>query len=260
MSPASPDSPPQDSVLIQLGFKRELNYQFVVGSKDAVIQIFAYLPEGVAHALEIPVKSIRIDKLEAYDSDVIPYQATVALMYIPSNLVSKLEASLHTPSSLFWNNKNSPVNTIMSAIDPSIPIFPGTSHGSHTGGQGGDGPGSGNGGSAPGGDGGAGTGNSSGVRASAVGIGLGVVGAAALYGAAMFYVARRYRQKRKNHRRTSSVASGLSENSSRVASPSEGLMSDPAYGRNSRNSGGAGSGRTQMISAPVMSENSLGWN
>jgi hypothetical protein len=230
----------------------------VVGSKDAVIQIFAYLPEGVSHALEIPVKSIAIERLEAYESDVIDYQATVALMYIPSNLVSKLEASIHTPSSLFWNHPTGPVNTIMSAIDPSIPIWPGTPHGSQTGG--GPGPESGNGGSGPGGDGGAGTGNTSGVRVSAVGIGLGVVGAAALYGAAMFFVARRYRQKRKNHRRTSSIASGLSEDSSRVASPSEGLMSDPAYGRNSRNSGGAGSGRTQMISAPVMSENSLGWN
>jgi hypothetical protein len=74
------------------------------------------------------------------------------------------------------------------------------------------------------------------------------------YGAAMILVARRFKKKRQSHRRSSSVQTG-----------GDGWMSGPYNPENSRASQGSGdtsgrSVRTQQISAPVMSENSLGWN
>lgn len=92
--------------------------------------------------------------------------------------------------------------------------------------------------------------NSAPAKASAAGIAGAVVGGVALYGAAMALVARRYRNKKKNaHRRNSSVADSA-------------WMSGADGDRNSRGSNGTGgrSIQTAQISAPLRTENSLGWN
>lgn len=119
--------------------------------------------------------------------------------------------------------------------------------------------------------------NSSPVRAKSVGIAAGVVCGAAAYGAAMFFVARRYRKRKQSHRRSPSmlsspVLSGTSPDytvgagtalmsggrgdGDRSSTPHNGYY----YERNSRGSGHSGSTGRQQISAPVMAENSLGWN
>lgn len=263
---------PPNSKLIQLGFKDTLNFDFVATHTSAISQIFGFVPRGVGHGLEINPAKVAMNKLKPYKSSNSDYRVTLALMYIPEDLVDKLSVSLFNPNSRLYNHPDPPVRTIMSALDPSIPITPGDdskNKGSGSGGGGGDDSDGPNdkedGGKDKDKDDAGGSGKSSGVRASAVGIGLGVVGGAAIYGAAMFYVARRYRQKRRQHRRTSSLTSGVGEEGSSSgrdssqASMSDGHNAIPHRG-DSQNSGPAGSGRTQPISAPVMSENSLGWN
>ncbi|KAL1952441.1 hypothetical protein VTO42DRAFT_5474 [Malbranchea cinnamomea] len=252
---------PLNSQLVQLGFNNSLNYEFVATHSEAITQLFAYVPQGVTYGLGIHLSEVSMHKLAPYYSN-LPYTVTLAMLYIPRDMVNKLSASLVNPASELYNHPSPPVNLIMSMIDPSIPLIPGQIPDISQ-------PGS----DVPGdvsrpddendestdkddSDDAGGSGKSSGVRASAVGIGLGVVGGAALYGAAMFFVARRYRRKRKMHQRTSSLTGGYTDDS-RAGSPSEGFMSGF---RDSRNSGGTGSARTAMISAPVMSENSLGWN
>lgn len=232
-------------------------------NSHAVSQIIAFVPQGVSYGLDIDIPEVYIHKLAPYEGTV-DYRATLVMMYIPEDLVDKLGSLLANPLSALFTHPNPPIMTMMSMIDPTIPLIPGQEYQNPKPGN--QNPGSPDG---PGDDndegdddkenGGVdGSGNSSGVQASAVGIGLGVVGGAALYGAAMFFVARRYRRKRRMHRRTSSLTSGMGDDhSSRVASPSEGLVGN--Y-RDSHGSGGGGSARTAMISAPVMSENSLGWN
>ena len=256
---------PANSRLIQLGFKRELNYDFVAKNSYAVSQIIAFVPQGVSYGLEIELPQVYMHKLAPYDGTV-DYRATLAMMYIPEDLVDKLASLLANPLSALFTHPNPPIAKMMSLVDPTIPLIPGQDYqnprpgGQNPGSPGG--PGDDNDGERDGhkgNGGGDGSGNTSGVKASAVGIGLGVVGGAALYGAAMFFVARRYRRKRRMHRRTSSLTSGMDDDrSSGAASPSDGLMAG-GY-RDSHGSGGGGSARTAMISAPVMSENSLGWN
>ncbi|PGH15068.1 hypothetical protein AJ80_05693 [Polytolypa hystricis UAMH7299] len=262
---------PDDTALIQIGFNSSLSYEFIMGHTESANQVFAYVPMGVAYGLEIPNERAVPQLIQPLNTlRNREYTVAVILIYIPKPLVSELEMLLHNPNSLLFNNPTQPVRDIMMMIDPSIPLLAGEVSPSpgHDAGQanptdGGDGgPADENEGEGPGG-----AGNSSNVNTKSVGIGLGVVCGAAVYGAAMFFVARRYRKRRSMHRRSSSISTGSGSFDSEqhysdaFMSGARGGSVTPhgAGGRNSRTSG-AGSARTQMISAPVMSENSLGWN
>jgi hypothetical protein len=111
-------------------------------------------------------------------------------------------------------------------------------------------------------------------RARTAGIAVGALSLAGLYGAAMFIVARRYKRKRQGHQRASSLTSSQASSEMRytgAGSPalmggallSRDISSYGGYaagGRDSHGSGQSGSARTANISAPVATENSLGWN
>ena len=272
---------PQNTTLIQIGFNQSLNYDFVVANTLSQSQIFEFLPEGIAFGLNVPITNVTMQILVPYDTtqEGLDYVPTLALAYVPSDMVDSLGLDLHVPPSNFYNNPDVAVRTLVSAINPAFPILAGGKLGgangiSYTG-------------SSPSStatstvdDGaplGSGSGNSAPVNGTSVGIGVGVVCGAAAYGAAMFFVARRYKKRRQTHYRSPSLLnspvmsqgphdfmggahtalmSGGRGDSSRSMSPL-------GYGlRDSRGSGGSGSGSTvrQQISAPVMAENSLGWN
>jgi hypothetical protein len=261
--------------LIQLGFTYGLNYPFVVGSSTAVSQIFSYLPPGVSHGIEVTNNDVVMQYLQPYNTlATLGYITTLAMAYIPSDMVDPLQLSLLNPNSPLYNNPNPSVKTLMGMIDPSIPVLAGQS-------LNGGSPANGYGANPTGTD---GTGNgapigsdedsSAPVRPSSVGMAVGVVAGAAVYGAAMFLVARRYKKRRSLHQRSSSM---IDAGEPRYAGEGSALMTgargSAGYGgyrsttppggepgRDSRNSGRTGgSGRT-YISPPVMAENSLGWN
>jgi hypothetical protein len=260
--------------LIQVGFSYGLNYPFVVGSSTAVVQIFTYLPQGIARGIEVKDDAVVMQYLQPYNTLAsVGYIKTLAMAYIPSDMVSPLQLGLTNPNSGLYNHPSPSVQTLMGMIDPSIPVLAGESlnGGSPVNTNSGNAGGSdGNGQGAPiGSD----TDTSAPVRPSSVGIGVGVVAGAAVYGAAMFLVARRYKKRRSLHQRSSSM---LDSGEPRYAGEGSALMTggrgSTAYGgfrsttpqgehgRDSRNSGRTGgSGRT-YISPPVMAENSLGWN
>lgn len=201
------------------------------------------------------------------------YITTLAMAYVPSAMVDQLQLDLHTPVALIYDNPNSPVRVLMSMVNPSIPILPGATNDGTSNSQSNDPSDSsttqnaGNG--APlGGDSAA----SSSVKGSSVGIGVGAVAGAAVYAAAMVYIARRYRNKRQRHQRVASVPTAETGPMSQRNSAGMGayFMSGGRSGgrfsgspRGSRNSGGSSNSRSVReagISAPVMAENSLGWN
>ncbi|PMB73614.1 hypothetical protein BM221_001037 [Beauveria bassiana] len=83
----------------------------------------------------------------------------------------------------------------------------------------------------------------------------------------MFIVARRYKRKRQGHRRASSITSaGRSDQMQYAGNGSPALMGGALLSPNNRGTYGGqsqnsmGSARTANISAPVATENSLGWN
>jgi len=206
-------------------------------------------------------------------SAALGFVTTVAWALIPDNMLSTIALDLHIPTAPIYSNSDPSVYQLMNYIDPAIPLVPGNS----LSGAGASGTGSGAAATSTAG-GNSGVFNteaqntSSSTKSTAAGIGVGVVGAAAAYGAAMFFIARRYKRKKQAHRRSSSIMS----HSEMRQSGSPALLSGgnafmvgarnsaggTNHDRNSRGSGGSNgnSARTQQISAPMMAENSLGWN
>jgi hypothetical protein len=255
--------------LIQLGFNYGLNYPFVVNSSTAVAQIFTYLPPGVSYGLNIDQSEMVMQYLQPYNTiSSLGYITTLAMAYIPAEQVDPLSLLLLNPNSALYTNPNPSVRTLMSMIDPSIPVLagstmsggtpsnPATAAGTSTTSNSQGAPGSAN--------------SSSPVIGKSVGIGVAAVAGAAIYGAAMFFVARRYKRKKAGHQRSSSVLSGGVRRPGEVSALMSGGVG-AGYRSTGRNSGGSGStdsgsnGGTQgsgrsYISPPVMAENSLGWN
>lgn len=238
-------------------------------------QIFDFLPPGVGDGVGIDKAEVVMQYLQPYNTlSRNGYITTLAMAYIPDDSVNPLSLALLNPKSDLYSNKNPTVKTLMSMLDPSIPLLAGQSIGdgnpinSNTATTTGS-----TGGSEGGAAGTEGAASDSSVKPSSIGIGLGVVGGAAVYGIAMFMVAKRYKKRKNAHRRASSIqsgstgstASGPAEHNTLMtgARTSYGSRQPGAHnnaGRDSRNSDRSGqSGRT-YISPPVMAENSLGWN
>ncbi|OTA26133.1 hypothetical protein BTJ68_11089 [Hortaea werneckii EXF-2000] len=274
--PGGMPNAPKNATLVQIGFNYGLNYPFVVNSENTTSQIFAYLPQGIAYGLGVSHDQIKMNALMPYDTtESMGFITTLAQAYIPSDLVNSMEQGLHTPLGNLYQNPDAPVKTLMGMVNPTIPLLPGASLNEASGtkssnpaattsASAGDG--------APiGGD----SGSSQRVKGSSVGIGVGAVAGAAVYAAAMVYIARRYRKKRASHQRASSVPS-TGEMTQRSGGGMGGYFMSGANGRNSSRSGGTGgdgsgnrqsggssngrSVRDQGISNPIMAENSLGWN
>lgn len=200
------------------------------------------------------------------------YITTLALAYIPENMVSTLGLDLHIPASALYNNAVPGIYSLMNFIDPAIPLTPGsTLTGSEA-----TGTGSGNSATSTSSTNGgvfntAEQNASPSVVKSTAGIAAAAIGGAAAYGAAMFFIARRYKRKKQSHRRTSSLMnpSEMRQSGSPALFGGGAIMSggraSPGGATHDRNSRGSGrsagnSARTQQISAPMMAENSLGWN
>lgn len=210
--------------------------------------------------------------LQPYDTtESLHYITTLALAYVPTEAVNQLQLDLHTSVATLYNNPDASTKTLMGMINPAIPLMPGSNAKSDSSSNAKNNPsGSGsdsNGNGAPiSGD----SSSSSPVNGTSVGIGVGAVAGAAVYAAAMVYVARRYKKKRASHSRSNSVPytdqrGEMSQRNSAAnyfMSGGRGRVT-PSSARGSRQSGSSGNGRSvreQGISAPVLAGNSLGWN
>jgi hypothetical protein len=253
----------------QVCFKWALNYPFV-SANDVGTQIFHYLPKAIADGLNISEDDVRNMGLKPLDT--IQYQGfitTLALFTIPKDLQGKLAAQLRNPADSFWHNKDQTVNDLTNLINTACPLpagkLPSDNSPNLAANPAESAPGDSGNGGALGGD----MGASKPVNKSAATIATGAILGAIAYGAAMFFVARRYRNKRMAHKRSSSVPStGSRMTSGSIPGGAAAWMHGARNGRitpGSRGSQGSSSSqgrsvRTQQISAPVMAENSLGWN
>ncbi|EOD53071.1 hypothetical protein GTA08_BOTSDO03660 [Neofusicoccum parvum] len=271
--PGGMPTAPANTTKIQIGFKRGFNWPFVVGHADTTgWQLTTYMPIAVADGLGIDHDNVQMVTLTSYNTtEKLGYISTLAMMYVPSDLVDTLHLDLLNSNSVFYNNDDkeigSTINFLTSFVDPTFPILASDmpddgSTGSSTG-SGSSSSSSGNANSGdPMGD---GSNSSSPVKASAVGIAFAAIGGVAVYGAAMMLVARRYKKKKASHQRSSSVPSTGSGPGGYGSMNGGPFMTGGRGGRDSHGSRGSGSSngrsaRTAQISAPVMAENSLGWN
>lgn len=269
---------PSNTTMIQIGFLYGLNYPFVSNNVNSTNQIFAYLPSAIADGLSIAMENVTMHALQPYDTTAdLGYITTLAMAYIPTDMVNTLALDLRNPVATLYNNPSNSVKGLTDLINPSIPLIAGSVMaadgttstsgvpGSNKGDDNGDG-------STLGGN--NGQQQATGVKGSSVGIGVGVVAGAAVYGAAMFWVARRYKRRRQGHSRTSSLTGGDASTAHSSINYGSiiggGALSGPnsptshaPYEDHVRESHGSAGGRSQRnapISAPLMTENSLGWN
>lgn len=178
---------------------------------------------------------------------------------------------LWAPNSAIYNNANKLVRDLTNLINPKVDILGRIKEGGPTGG----------GGAPPKADSGDDTfdsndqgGRTPKQKATVAGIAVGAIGLSAMYGAAMFIVARRYKRKKQSHRRSSSVVGSESSSEMRYNGASPPLMGGALLSRDMSSYGGMAEGRyshgsdgshgssarTANISAPIATENSLGWN
>ncbi|KAJ8103047.1 hypothetical protein POJ06DRAFT_235987 [Lipomyces tetrasporus] len=207
---------PPDSTLVQVGFTYALNYPFIVKNPLAVAQIFDYLPKGISYGLGLSIDQTIMQSIQPYETAGEKFIVSVAMMYIPTDLVNTLLLGLHTPSSAFYDNPDPSVNGLMGLIDPTIPLVastdddgsPGNSGDDSSGGSSGDSSGSnGNGDS----NSDSGTSNQSTVLSGSldvsdspaksskqvIGIAVGAVAGVVVYGCLLFFLARKYRKRKQ---------------------------------------------------------------
>lgn len=272
-NPLSSSTPqqPEDTTEVQIGFQWALNYPFVVSHPLSTTQIFTYLPIGIAEGLGLKPEQIVVKNLLPLDTTAsLQFITTVGRVFIPTSMVDTLRIDLGIPVSPIYQNKDESVNTLMNYINPAIPFFPGSimdpgtsptetetsSSPSPTTGESGIF------------NAGAQQTQTASAKGTTAGIALAACGGAAAYGATMFLLARRYKQRKQRLRRSESFygTSEARENANnRIAGETGAMMSggriSPARDRDSRGSGRTGnSARAAQISGPMMAENSLGWN
>lgn len=229
------------------------------------------------------LSNVTMHSLQPYDTSAsLGYITTLAMAFVPAEQVDALSAALNSASSNVYNNPDASTKTLMSLINPMIPILagaglPGNAGSSATAS-----------GAMPGA-----TANAAPlsdsvvltpqtVRTSSAAIGAGVVAGAAAYGAAMFYIAHRYRRNKRSHRRSSSVQEGPALAGTWYGSRAGSYHDIPQpqqppvmseIGRQprhnvdtwfSRGSGGSSNAHRSIreagISAPFNADNSLGWH
>jgi len=238
------------------------------------------VPAAIAFGLGLDEADVISYGLKPYDTTTdLGFITTLAMAYVPSSQVNSLQLDLHSRMTAIYNNPNASLATLMSFVNPAIAILPGQSTDSSSGtDENGNSIGTTNSQQSNAGPIGGDSAQSSSVKGSSVGIGMGAVAGAAIYAAAMVYVAQRYRRKRqlKRHARTSSVPTAeyqpqMSQRSSGGMGGmggyfmSGGRGNRESDGRGSRNSAGSNNSRGARsvreagISAPVMAGNSLGW-
>lgn len=210
-------SQPKDTTLVQIGFNFGLNYDFVANNGGSASQIFAYLPQGIAYGLGISADNVTMHGLQPYDTTKdLGYITTLALAYVPTSLTTGLSLQLKTAVSNMYANPDPTISTLMAMINPSFPVVAGqtlTGNGV-TATNAGASPSNSvnaaaNGNAAPLTNTGTNTnGTAKSVSSTTVGISVGVASGALVYGAAIFFIARRYRKKKANHERSSSIMDG----------------------------------------------------
>ncbi|KAJ5454996.1 hypothetical protein N7530_012765 [Penicillium desertorum] len=254
---------PSDSALLQLGFDSQLPWSFVINTPLSSSQIINYTPQAIENALpSLSSKDspVMLSLEPYYNWQSTGYNATLAIFYFPRDKVDLLRALKVNPNSALYNQASESIRSLMSRVDPTIPLeFYGNYPSGVSDSTGGGGDTGSESGSDSRSDGGTtnndGSASISKTNPSSIGIGVGVVASAAAYGAGMFLVARRYRKRKQLRQHTHLTSRPVNQ----VGSAPGPILAAAAGGR-APGQGSRGTARSQTISGPAMVENSLGWN
>ena len=121
-----PRQPPNTTV-VQIAFKRALDYPWVLANSVAQRQIFSLLPLGLADGMAKDFENLIIQSLQAQNvAKDPPYKATVANVWIPSGQVELLSSMVGESDSILYQNNNGGIKKLMSLMNSSFPLNSGS--------------------------------------------------------------------------------------------------------------------------------------
>ena len=237
--------------VVYIGFKSSLNYPFVVENSLSSAQIFQYLPNTLNFPFddESALDKVSVKKIIPFTASGISYTISVAEVYFPSDLVSKLDTYIQASDSKLYTNPSSTEHQLASLIDKRIPltglVTENTSSSTKS-------EGSSNNGSMD-------SRNSTVTNKGKIaGIAIGAAAGCGLYMSLMVLLFKKYKKNNGVELPSSDSESniGLATNNSTIQSNGAGISG--LFNRLGDSSSGEGVGSVP-ISEPVNASNSLGW-
>ena len=105
-----------------MGFKKALNYPFVVGNPVTSAQIFAFLPDTLNSPFDNAFTNITVARLGPLKVSSRDYLLTVAEVYFPSAQVENLQKLIQNDASKFYFVNGTSRNVVASLVDATIPL------------------------------------------------------------------------------------------------------------------------------------------
>ena len=108
--------------LVTIGFVKDLNYPYVVGSPYVPAQILEFLPIVLMHPFveEAGVKGVFVEMIKPFHPSYIDYIMAVAVVWFPSSQINKLQSLLLDRDSELYKNKDPTAFEIANLIDRDV--------------------------------------------------------------------------------------------------------------------------------------------
>jgi hypothetical protein len=118
---------PQGQTLISILFTDALAWGWVLENPDASAQVFAFMPNLIATAVNISSNEVYTDKLVAYQPDTYDGSTgtilSVYLAYIPASYVDALSAAIKAPNSAFYTKSFGIPLQLSKVVNPTLPVM-----------------------------------------------------------------------------------------------------------------------------------------
>lgn len=113
---------PEGYTLITIGFKKALNYEFVVSEPKSSAQIFGYLPEALNTPFKNVFTNITVLQIVPLQDDSLNYLLSVAEVYFPTAEIEELSNLITNSSSAFYTDGMGTAKSMAAMVDSSIPL------------------------------------------------------------------------------------------------------------------------------------------
>lgn len=123
ITPATTQLPAENYEAITIGFKRGLNYPFVVLHPVLLAQIMEYLPLVLGYPYGLSSDSnIYVLQIVPFQSSAVDYLITVAQVYFPLDKILELQNLVSDASSSLYTNPDDTERMLALLIDPLVPL------------------------------------------------------------------------------------------------------------------------------------------
>lgn len=119
---ATQNERPSGYSLLTIGFKKALNYNFLISSPLSSAQIFTFLPSILNNPFQGQFKNVSIHQIVPLQSESLDYMATVAEVYFPTKHISTLHSLITNSSSPLYEDADGSAKYLAELIDPTIPL------------------------------------------------------------------------------------------------------------------------------------------